>query len=263
MTRKSYLAPQFRQLLLIGTGGTGSYLAQGLAKLVAGYKLDLQVLLVDPDVVEEKNCARQNFHAWEIGAGKAEALCQRLNQQYAVDFAFKRCRGEDSLHTGCVQSSHDWYSGQEPRKGYDPYRLIVSCVDSIASRKACKGVGPWLDLGNGQETGQAIFGTTESKLKIRDELDNWTAMPHVGNLPSPYLVAGMGRLRTKKAAPSCADHPFSEQGVFANEWAAQAGLAIIHQLLIKGELTTPQIYFDTAKGKMVSGFITREAMEYE
>ncbi|WP_321367973.1 ThiF family adenylyltransferase [uncultured Desulfuromusa sp.] len=239
MNRKSYLAPQFKSLLLIGTGGTGSYLAQGLAKLVAGYRLDLQVLLVDPDMVEEKNCARQNFHAWEIGSGKSEALCQRLNQQYGVDFAFSKSRGEVHLHFV-----------------YD--RLIVSCVDNIRSRKACKAHSPWLDLGNGQETGQAIFGTTEEQNKLKQEIESWDSTPYVGCLPSPYRVANMGRLKTRKSAPSCADHPFAEQGIFANEWAAQAGLAILHQLLVKGELITPHIYFDTAKGRMTSGFVTRD-----
>ena len=241
MNRKIYLAPQFRKLLLIGTGGTGSYLAQGLAKMVAGYKLKLDVLLVDPDRIEEKNCARQNFQPWEIGQNKAEALTQRLNQQYGVDFAFKSGRGEDNLP-----------------HSYDSYLLIVSCVDTIEARKPCKGKAPWLDLGNGLETGQAIYGTTDNIETLQSEVEFWEATPHVGCLPSPYLVANMGRLKTKKSAPGCADHPFAEQGVFSNEWAAQAGLTILHQLLVRGELTTPQIYFDTAKGRMTSGFVTKE-----
>ncbi len=245
MNRKTYLAPQFRKLLLIGTGGTGSYLAPGLAKLVAGYRLKLEVLLVDPDVVEEKNCARQNFHSWEIGQAKAEAIAFRLNQQYGVDFGFVQGKGED--HFGHY---------------LDRSRLIVSCVDTIAARKPCKEQGPWLDLGNGQETGQAIYGTTVDKKLLAGELERWDTSPHVGHLPSPYKVAGMGRLRSSKRQTSCADTPFAEQGIFANEWAANAGLAIIHQLLIKGELTTPAIYFDTGKGRMVSGFITKDLLSH-
>jgi PRTRC genetic system ThiF family protein len=243
MNRKTYLAPQFRQLLLIGTGGTGSYLAQGLAKLVAGYRLELEVLMVDPDVVEEKNCARQNFQPWEVGQAKAEALALRLNQQYGVGFGFLQAMGEDQF-------------GGYP----DAYRLIVSCVDTIAARKPCKGQGPWLDLGNGQETGQALYGTTDDRKLLAAEVNKWETTPHVGHLPSPYRVAGMGRLRTGKRQPSCADTPFAEQGIFANEWAASAGLAILHQLLIKGELSTPAIYFDTAKPRVVSGFVTRDML---
>ncbi len=242
--RKTHLAPQFRRLVIVGAGGTGSYLAQGLAKMIAGYRLDLEVLLVDPDVVEEKNCARQNFMAWEIGQPKAEALAFRLNQQYGLDIAAAQGRGED--HAGKVA---------------DPYRLIVTCVDTVEARKHYKGAGPWLDLGNGQETGQALYGTTDDKKALRREIRDWAKNPHVGHLPSPYLVAGMARLKTpKKRRISCADAPFAEQGVFANEWAAASGLAILHQLLVKGELTTPAIYFDTAKGRTVPGFIAKELL---
>jgi len=248
MNRKTHLAPQFRRLVLVGTGGTGSYLAQGLAKMVAGYRLDIEVILVDPDVVEEKNCARQNFMAYEIGQPKAEALAFRLNQQYGIGFGAVSAKGEEFL----------WNPGYSGIR-HSP-RLIITCVDTVEARKHYKGAGPWLDLGNGQEAGQALYGTTEDKKKIKAELEGWETTPHVGALPSPYLVANMARRRTRKRQPSCADTPFAEQGVFANEWAAAAGLAILRQLLIKGQLSTPAIYFDTGKGRMTSGFITRETL---
>jgi len=243
--RKGYLAPHFRNVVIVGTGGTGSYLAQGLAKMVAGYRLSVDVLLVDPDVVEEKNCARQAFFPWEIEEPKASALAYRLNQQYGLKFGALQARGEDWLKSS---SRHE--------------RLVVTCVDTVESRKPYKGQGCWLDLGNGLETGQALFGTTEDKKAIGLQVREWDKSPHVAHLPNPYLLAGMAKLRRPKAkAPSCADTPFAEQGVFANEWAAAAGLAILHQLLVKGELTTPAIYFDVAKGRMTSAFITRDYLK--
>ena len=243
MNRKTHIAPQFRSVKLVGAGGTGSYLAQGLAKMVSGYRLQVDVLLVDPDVVEEKNCARQSFHHWEIGQPKAEALAYRLNQQYGLAFAAHQGRGEEKIY------------------GYPNDRLIITCVDTVQARKHFKDASAWLDLGNGQETGQAIYGTTTDRKALDQELKAWDRTPHVGLLPNPYLVAGMSKLRaTKKRQPSCADTPFAEQGVFANEWAAAAGLAILHQLLVKGELTTPAIYFDTAKGRMAPAFITRDLL---
>lgn len=242
--RKSYIAPRFGQLLVMGVGGTGSYLAQGLAKMIAGYRLDIAVTLVDPDIIEEKNCARQNFNPWEIGQPKAEALAYRLNQQYGLAFGAVQGLGAPLV---------------KPYNNTHPPRLLISCVDSVAERKPLKGSGPWLDLGNGVETGQALYGTTDEAKKIRDELENWDKTPNVGSLPDPYVVAGMAKLKSpRKKAASCADTPFAEQGVFANEYAAAAGLAILHQLLVKGELITPAIYFDTAKGRMAPEFITRE-----
>jgi PRTRC genetic system ThiF family protein len=239
--RKCHLAPQFGRIVVVGTGGTGSYLVQGLAKMIAGYRLQVKVTLVDPDVVEERNCARQNFSPWEVGQGKAEALAFRLNQQYGLDWGFVREEGEKRCNR------------------HDPNRLIVTCVDTVAARKPFMGCGPWLDLGNGVETGQALYGTTENVKNLAAEVKGWDKTPHVGSLPSPFLAFGMVKLKSpRKKAPACADTPFAEQGVFANEWAAAAGLTILHQLLVKGELMTPAIYFDTAKGRMAPEFITRE-----
>lgn len=263
--RKTHLPPQFRKVVIVGTGGTGSYLAQGLAKMVAGYRLQVEVLLVDPDVIEEKNCSRQNFHPWEIGQPKAEALAFRLNQQYGLAFAAVVAKGEDHVPPGAIKSSspgcHVGRSGGYASGRSDFSRLVITCVDTVEARKHYRGCGPWLDLGNGQETGQALFGNTEDVSELGAEIKAWDKSPHVGRLPSPYLVAGMAKLKTRKRQPSCADTPFAEQGVFANEWAAAAGLTILHQLLVKGELTTPAIYFDTAKGRMAPAFITRELLK--
>jgi PRTRC genetic system ThiF family protein len=240
--RKNYLPPRYQNITIMGVGGTGSYLAQGLAKMVAGYRLDLNVTLVDPDTIEEKNCSRQNFHPWEIGQPKATALAYRLNQQYGVNFGAIHDNGNPALYT---------YS--------QSYRLLITCVDTISARKPLKDCGQWLDLGNGFETGQALFGTTSDVKKLKAEAGQWAKTPIVGHLPGPYLLAGMSRLRdTKKKQVSCADTPFAEQGIFANEWAAAAGLTILHQLLIKGELKTPAIYFDASRGLMASEYITRD-----
>lgn len=240
--RKTYLAPQFYSVFIIGVGGTGSYLAQGLAKMIAGYRLQVEVTLVDPDRIEEKNCARQNFQPWEIGEPKASALSFRLNQQYGLNFGALVATGQE------VCSFHNYQS-----------RLFVTCVDTVSARKHCKGCGTWLDMGNGVETGQALYGTTDDEKKLEKELKGWKKTPHVGHLPNPYRAFGMTRIREpRKKTPSCADTPFAEQGVFANEWAAAAGLTILHQLLVKGELSTPAIYFDAGKGRMVPEFITKE-----
>lgn len=246
MNRKPHIAPQFRKLIIIGTGGTGSYLSQGLAKMIAGYRLNLEVLLVDPDVVEEKNCARQNFFPWEVGQPKAEALAFRLNQQYGLSFSAIQAKGEE------VKKLH-------PSLFTPHSSLLVTCVDTIEARKPLKGAGYWLDMGNGVETGQALYGCTEDVKKLKDEVKKWDKTPHVAALPSPYLAFNMDKLKpSKKKAPSCADTPFAEQGVMANEYAAAAGLTILHQLLVKGQLITPAVYFDTSKGRMTPEFITKE-----
>jgi hypothetical protein len=259
-----HLAPQLRRIIISGVGGTGSYLALGLAKLISGYRLQVEVALVDPDHIEEKNCSRQNFLAYEIGQPKAEALAFRLNQQYGLSFAAVVGNGEDHIgyaSNGSTRpSASAWVAGKSQNN--DMSRLIITCVDSLAARKPYKDAGPWLDLGNGVETGQAIYGVTGDRQVVNKECQCWEKTPHVANLPNAWIVAGMAKLKSpKKKAPSCADTPFAEQGVFANEWAAAAGLTILHQILVKGEVTTPAIYFDTAKGRMMPQFITTDYLK--
>jgi PRTRC genetic system ThiF family protein len=259
MNRKTSIAPRISDIVVVGIGGTGSYFAQGLAKLVAGYQLQVNVVLVDPDTIEEKNCSRQNFHHCEIGQNKAQALAYRLNQQYGLAFAAAAEKGElfvkQPLKGYRACSSADFLDGNNSS---DYSRLIVTCVDSVASRKHYRNLGPWLDLGNGETTGQALYGTAHDAKQLARDIENWDKTPTVGHLPNAWLAFNLEQHKEpKRKAPGCADQPFAEQGIFANEWAAAAGLAILHQLLIKGELTTPAIYFDT-RGRMSPEYITRE-----
>lgn len=68
-----------KKVTIVGCGGTGSWLAELLAKT------GINLLLVDPDVVEESNLERQNFYYNEIGKPKVLALKQRLSNFSNID----------------------------------------------------------------------------------------------------------------------------------------------------------------------------------
>lgn len=112
-------------LILIGTGGTGSNLAEPLARLLAYHEKGCKkVILIDGDVFEEKNQVRQAFSPKFIGKNKAVAIRERLdflsdviaipNYINAVDFA-------DVILDGIADI-----------KEKNP--LIVTAVDNIATR---------------------------------------------------------------------------------------------------------------------------------
>jgi tRNA A37 threonylcarbamoyladenosine dehydratase len=65
-------------LILVGCGGTGSWLAPSVVRaakvLTEKISVKVNVTFIDPDLVEEKNVYRQNFCLAEIGANKAETL---------------------------------------------------------------------------------------------------------------------------------------------------------------------------------------------
>jgi len=68
------------KLVIVGCGGTGSLVAEGLCRLLINSNLTL--MLADFDRVEPHNLLRQNFFAGEVGKFKSQVLAERLSQQY-------------------------------------------------------------------------------------------------------------------------------------------------------------------------------------
>jgi sulfur carrier protein ThiS adenylyltransferase len=58
------------KLVIVGCGGTGSLVAEGLCRLLINS--DLTLMLVDFDRVEPHNLLRQNFFAGEVGKFKSD-----------------------------------------------------------------------------------------------------------------------------------------------------------------------------------------------
>lgn len=73
--------PSDSTLVVVGCGGTGGFVAEGLCRLLIG-KEKYQIVLIDHDRVEEHNLRRQNFFAGDIGKFKSQALADRLSRQY-------------------------------------------------------------------------------------------------------------------------------------------------------------------------------------
>src|SRR5690349_18327080 len=91
----TFYPPRPRQgvrLVVVGTGGTGGWLVDGLAGLLldlaecrdAGVQFrdnalapfPVEVALIDPDIVEHRNLARQNFWQADEGQPKARVLAR-------------------------------------------------------------------------------------------------------------------------------------------------------------------------------------------
>lgn len=241
MQTKNYLAPEIKKIFLVGCGGTGSYLAEGLASMIAGYRMDISLTLVDFDVVEDKNVYRQLFMPFDVAEAKykSEALSEMLNIRFGLNTSFSTEKIE------------------EPCSG-NRETLIITCVDKVSVRKLFKDSFLWLDLGNDRTSGQAIFGTTSRPEVVQEQKRFWKKLPYVRALPNVYLRAGLEQLEDASTVPSCADTPFTEQGPLVNRWAAGVGLGIIEQLLVQGEVRTPCSYFDTMAGVVAPIRITKD-----
>lgn len=139
-------------IALVGCGGTGSHIAQTLARLAAHCRdtggPQLQIAFVDGDTVETKNVGRQLFSAADVGTNKAKALAARFSAVFGLDIlAFPYMLTSQRINN----------SGS--------YGLLVGAVDSAQGRRACAtqlnnfGWRIWIDCGNHESSGQVVVGT--------------------------------------------------------------------------------------------------------
>ena len=70
--------------LMVGAGGTGSYVLPLLLERYEQERVDHKVLVVDGDVLEERNLLRQGFYLDDLGLNKAQALVKHYKN---VDLA--------------------------------------------------------------------------------------------------------------------------------------------------------------------------------
>ncbi len=108
-----------RKILIIGTGGIGSFLVQFLDKV----KL-YDIHVADPDIVEDKNLPYQNFRLGHVGQNKASVMM-------------------DSYSSVNSFSKYPVLT-EKQMKGYD---LVICCVDNLGVRRTLYNTSiKWLDL---------------------------------------------------------------------------------------------------------------------
>ena len=253
-------------LVLVGCGGTGSWLAPTLVRtarlLIEKFNKHVQVVFVDPDSVEAKNCYRQNFAEFEIGQNKAETLARRYGLAWGLDvLALPRPFATD-LDKLLTDSRQTYYS----------ISVIVGCVDDAAARseinaymteKAGYGAARWwLDCGNSKHSGQVLLGGYNNK-------NDQTIFPIPGycaRLPFPSqqhpdLLASEPEAQTDESGLSCADLALrGAQGLAVNQQVAAIAGDYLLQMLVYGTLTRFQTYFDQGSGTMRSTPITSNSL---
>lgn len=205
---------------IIGCGGTGSQVLTGLARmnstLIALDHPGLQVTCIDDDVVTEANLGRQLFSASDIGRYKTDVLIERINRFYGINWQSVTKRIDRTYAL--------------------PYNIVISCVDSIESRKVIKDVMVldlkkqphqddfekqyyWLDFGNGNNSGQVILSDGK-KLK-----DIFILFPDFINQKS------------EEDAPSCSvAESIKKQDLYINGTLAMLGCDLLWKLFHDGSL---------------------------
>lgn len=267
------LLPAYKSihLVLVGCGGTGSWLAPHVARaaiiLREKFGLSTRVSLFDPDVVETKNIFRQNFCQAEIGRNKALALAYRYGPAWglAID-AYP-----DAFSQARYLKVHEDGSGLV---------LLLGCVDNTASRREIMNKAQelshyhcsawWLDCGNHRSAGQVLLGSGGEPPK-----DIFPILGLCAWLPSPALLhpdlvadEPMLSLDTPPAVAdtaaclSCADLAMiDEQSLGINVRIAAEAADYLNRLLLFKDLRRYATYIDMPSGSTLSRYITPENIE--
>jgi PRTRC genetic system ThiF family protein len=246
------------RLYLIGCGGTGSWFAPDIARLVVEFRTrwrHIRVTFVDPDTVEPVNIPRQNYCQAEVGMGKAEALAARYGAAWGLEIAAVL----KPFHASMVDAP--WRAAA----------IVMGCVDNAAARKSIASVmdrnSPtpniwWLDCGNAVQSGQVLLGSAPT---LRELTGAFAVPTFCSALPSPALqhpeLLKPLPEELKGARMSCAEiAAANRQALTVNKQVAAHAAAMLSQFLA-GELRYFALYFDQASGTARSRYITPENIQ--
>lgn len=250
-------------LVLVGCGGTGSWLAPSVVRvarlLVEKQHKEVRVFFIDPDRVEPKNCYRQNFCEAEVGRNKAEALAFRYGAAWGVDVtAVPQPFGAVGFNT----------------QGEKPLVVAIGCVDNAGARRdiaefvsriyMAEQRAWWIDCGNHQSNGQVLIGSGGPRPKDPFQLPGFCAWLPKPTDRHPELLEAEPEAAPDTAALSCADMALADsQGLAINQRIAAEASDYLVRMLVTRDLMKCATYIDLASGATRSRYITPENVSVE
>ena len=121
-------------IVVVGSGGTGSAMLQKLARYQRNCIEDIRVCLIDGDEVEKKNLKRQNFFDDNIGQNKAEALAELASSSYGVVW---------DAYNQYITKVEQLNGVFERYANNSSINILIGCVDNHRARQVMEG---WFDL---------------------------------------------------------------------------------------------------------------------
>lgn len=251
-------------ITIVGCGGTGAYLAEGLCRILNPFSNRL--ILVDFDRVENRNLSRQDFFREDLGKFKSEVIAHRLSRLYDRPVAYA---------VSPVQLAQICYPG-----------IIIGCVDDGKGRGAIakrlsdhssltmvggysRAVpmsmqhGPevrtnlwWVDAGNGANFGQILIGNAGFRQLsecFNPETGLFRALPYP-TIQCPDLLAQAAPV----IEPDCAE--IAEQEPAINRAIASLVVEVVRRL-INGSCSWMQLWLDLDAGTLTPVLATPENVQ--
>lgn len=140
------------RVTVVGAGGTGGRVIPPMMQML---RRNDTVCIVDGDHVEDRNLARQNFRARDVGENKAEVMARRYHRDGITTHAYASMLTEETS----TDITHDPATPEHAR-------IILGCVDNWRARQtmdallwntAIRGPVAWIDGGNERRGGQVLL----------------------------------------------------------------------------------------------------------
>jgi PRTRC genetic system ThiF family protein len=246
------LLPAYEELdlILIGCGGTGGWLAVNLPRIAYVQKQvgkKVSVTFIDPDRVEATNIPRQNFIPSDLGLPKASVLAARYGLQWGIEIS-------------AITTS---FRADMAISRWKHLTICIGAVDNPEARAEIAKVLAngkttfWLDCGNHYDSGQVLLGS-------RDTVESMKGAFHVPTfctgLPSPALQHPdlLVKQESIQKVLSCEESAIANaQSMSINYRIADEALDMLLRLL-SGTLTRFATYVNCKYGTAWSKFNTRE-----
>lgn len=247
-----------QDVILVGAGGTGSRVIAPLIQTLkqAQSSLNPCLYIVDGDIFENKNLARQNCIAKDMGRNKAIVMAERYGP--ALDFPV--AAHPETINPGGDMITEIGNSATEQgvRKPLNTRRLIILCVDNVQARlNIISQAGPKdiiIDAGNEDTFGQvSIFDKLSiphmhgrvDATDLPEDIKPFSGEYELPFIPSPISMYLDSLVNPPKATGSCAD---LDQSLAINNLMAAGIINLVQNLVYNNKFYCRTSYFDLIKG---------------
>jgi PRTRC genetic system ThiF family protein len=233
-----------KKIVLVGCGGTGSHILDGLCRLLIGKEAPL--IIIDYDTVEPSNLGRQDFNEGDLGKFKSQVLAERYSRKYNRSIAYSVTPFMEDMQGGDILPGFN--------QQLITNCLVIGAVDNhLARQEMAKTFATnwWLDAGNGFNSGQVLIGNTIEPDNLRGAFifQNATVtkapLPSL-QLPSLLLPAPDQGKRIEECVEAVVDN---RQSPVINQVMATLVLDMVYRLL-KNKLDYIGVYLDLEAGTM-------------
>ena len=243
-------------ITVVGCGGTGGFVAEGLCRLFQGR--EATIVLVDHDRVEPHNLLRQNFYGDDVGKFKSQALADRLAKAYRrpVGYSVYPFREYEDQPHGHGYPGLPNYGGN----------LIIGCADNAAARRAMAGVPAGRPATVAHRRGQR-HQLGPGPRRQRGRADGPGGIPfHRGyvptgpraHAPAPDLLTAVS---TRPPDVDCAAAlDLTDQDPTINQMMASLALQVVRRM-VAGTCPFMALYLDMDQGTVTPTYVTPEAVE--